>query len=489
MHGNDFKRLYLQKSDFEISSKLILNTLPFYCIYDTITLLGAVEVCHLNDSLSKADCMTLDYLRKPGLVLAEKLITYAVRKKNGETLAFVPSPSLALAPRLNSLPIGLYLHIPFCEELCPYCSFNRVEFDRVLAQRYFEALRKEIQMYRDLGYDFSTVYVGGGTPTILIEELAKTIELVRSMYQVTEISIETSPAHLIAKNIALLKQMGVNRLSVGVQTFNDNLLKLLKRYHKYGSGEEIAERLKHVQGIFQTLNIDMIFNLPTQTLAMLEQDLETILRLNLDQITYYPLMSSSSNQQLLSKNFGVCIDQGRLRSFYDTVIMMLAQHYQASTAWCFSKHRTAIDEYAVHHDEYAGLGSGAIGHIGNSAYANTFDIETYIQQVLKGVLPLAAKKDFSVRERLCYDFLLELFCLHLDVNSLQAKHGVNIYTHLWPELLFFWLFNGLRKRGNSISLTKTGRYYWFLMMKEFFTSVNNFRDYCRAQIAGSRDPG
>jgi coproporphyrinogen III oxidase-like Fe-S oxidoreductase len=141
-----------------------------------------------------------------------------------------------------------------------------------------------------------------------------------------------------------------------------------------------------------------------------------------------------------------------------------------------------IDEYAVNYDEYAGLGSGAIGHLGGSAYANTFDIEAYVEEVNKGMLPVAAKRDFSLQDRVRYDFLMKLFGLSLDVTVINAKHGVNIYRHLWPEILFFWLVRGLKKQGDILTLTERGQYYWFIMMREFFVSVNNFRDYCRAQI-------
>ena len=429
----------------------------------------------------------LNVLQQAGLTAAEKFITYTVRKKNAECLRFFPTPSLSLPRRTESGPIGLYMHVPFCEELCPYCSFNRVEFQETFARQYFDALRKEVLMYRDLGYEFKSLYVGGGTPTILIDELEATIRLIKDTYPVTEISVETNPNHLTKTNLYVLQNIGVNRLSVGVQTFDDTLLKAVKRYHKYGSGAEVAERIKQTQGIFHTLNVDMIFNFPQQTREMLEQDLSTLVGLGVDQITYYPLMSSTQTQEALSRDLGGAPDHARTREFYTRVTEVLTAHYTASTAWCFSRHDAAIDEYAVNVDEYAGLGSGSIGHLGRTAYANTFDIAEYIRQVNQGRLPLAAKRDFTLRERLGYDFLMKLFGLSLDLDSLKAKHGVNVYRHLWAEILFFRLINGLNKRGNMLLLTKRGRYFWFLMMREFFIGVNNFRDYCRAQVAAGRD--
>jgi coproporphyrinogen III oxidase-like Fe-S oxidoreductase len=140
-----------------------------------------------------------------------------------------------------------------------------------------------------------------------------------------------------------------------------------------------------------------------------------------------------------------------------------------------------IDEYVVNYEEYAGLGSGSIGYLGGSAYANTFDIKEYIDKINRGSLPIAAIKNFSMKERLCYDLLMKLFGLSLDTQQLTQKHGVNAYRYLWSEILFFRLTGGIEKKDSMLMLTKKGQYYWVLMMREFFIGVNNFRDFCRAQ--------
>ena len=145
-----------------------------------------------------------------------------------------------------------------------------------------------------------------------------------------------------------------------------------------------------------------------------------------------------------------------------------------------------IDEYVVNYDDYAGLGSGSIGYLGGTAYANTFDIMAYIHEVGEGRLPLAAKKKFSMKERMRYDFLMKLFGLTLDLQEVTVKHGENAYRYLWPEILFFRLVGGITKKGTTLRLTQKGQYYWVLMMREFFIGVNNFRDYCRAQLKASK---
>ena len=410
----------------------------------------------------------------------EELITYIARKKNFRYLQFSSTPTLSVPSTTDKTPRMLYLHVPFCEELCPYCSFHRVVFQEGLARAYFEALRKEITMYSEIGYTFGAIYVGGGTPTILIDELAETLALASRLSPIKEISVETNPNHVNAPNIEKLKAMGVNRLSVGVQSFDDELLKASERYHKYGSGEEIAERLRSTQGEFDTLNVDMIFNFPMQTRATLERDLSILLDVAADQITYYPLMPSSYAAAAMRKRLGGSVDFRREKGFYNLIADIVATQYAPSTAWCFSRAEALIDEYVVNFDEYAGLGSGSIGYLGGTVYANTFDIGDYIARVNKDTFPLVGRKDSSLNEQLRYDFLMKLFGLELDVAQLAAKFNVNVYRYLWPEIFFFRAIGGLEKKGDLLTLTRNGQYYWVIMMREFFIGVNNFRDFCRS---------
>jgi coproporphyrinogen III oxidase-like Fe-S oxidoreductase len=374
--------------------------------------------------------------------------------------------------------------VPFCEELCPYCSFNRVVFREDLARPYFDALRKEIRAYRELGYDFQAVYVGGGTPTVLMDELERALTLCKEIYNVRDVSVETNPNHLTPENLDRLVGMGVHRLSVGVQTFDNGLLKTIQRYHKYGSGAEIAERLALTQGRFRTLNVDMIFNFPGQTMHILEHDVSTVLQLGVDQVTFYPLMVSDSTRHVLRRKMGA-VDFDRGGAYYRRITEMLSSRYRPATAWCFSRTDAMIDEYVVNFDEYAGLGSGSIGYLGGSAYANTFDIPEYTRLTNRGVLPVAARRDFTLKERLLYDFLMKLFGLSLDMDELGRKHGVKSLRYLWPEIFFFRAAGAFRKEGPTLRLTPKGQYYWVIMMREFFTGVNNFRDYCREQAGAS----
>ncbi|MCF8054721.1 MAG: coproporphyrinogen III oxidase family protein [Deltaproteobacteria bacterium] len=371
----------------------------------------------------------------------------------------------------------LYLHIPFCEQLCPYCSFHRVIFEENLCRAYFSALRKEILLYKKAGWSFSGVYVGGGTPTVMLDELKETLKLASNEFPLKSISVETNPNHLHEDSVKILIDSSVSRLSVGVQSFDDDLLRKMGRYHKYGSGEEIAQRLKWVNGSFPTVNADMIFNFPTQTNTVLQTDVETLLAIGISQITYYPLMVSDYSREAMLKALGGKVSYAREKQFYRFLSERLSKRYHHSSAWCFSQNsnnNTAIDEYIVDFDEYAGIGSGAIGFLRGTCYANTFSIKDYISLINEGLFPLAATKIFSPADKARYNFMMKLFSTSLSFRDMEDSWG-----HVWQELLAFRLAGALKMGHEEIRLTARGRYLWVVLMREFFIAVNNFRDHCR----------
>jgi coproporphyrinogen III oxidase-like Fe-S oxidoreductase len=411
-------------------------------------------------------------------MVTESFIARFVRSASARYFAFEDNGHPA-PPQAPCSPIHLYIHIPFCAELCPYCSFHRVQFSEAPAREYFHALKREIEMYRDRGFSFSGVYVGGGTPTILLDELLDLLSCIQRDFAPTEISVETNPDRLDGQTLKLLSDAGVRRVSVGIQTFNDTVLKSIGRYGKYGSSEALREKLLGARGYVDTLNADMIYNFPIQSREMLEHDLETLLAVSPDQITFYPLMISDATRKKMKALMGTVSYQKEKR-FYSLITSRLSESYRPGSAWCFSKRGTAmIDEYVVASNEYVGAGSGAFGFVGGGVYANTFSLSSYSQRIRQGEFPLAARKIFSVRELGRYAFLMGLFGLTLDPASFRKRFGSPLWWLLGPELLFFFLAGAIRFDQGRIRLTRRGRYYWVVMMREFFTGVDNFRDLSR----------
>ncbi len=374
-------------------------------------------------------------------------------------------------------PRLLYIHIPFCEQLCPYCSFNRVRFEESLCRDYFAALRQELCLYKERSYDFGGIYVGGGTPTILMDELEETLETAKEYFSIGEISVETNPNHLTPERIAVLQRVGVNRLSVGIQSFDDNLLRAMGRYEKYGSGATNVARLQAAAGYFDTLNADMIFNFPIQSDETLDRDLTMLLGTGVDQITYYPLMVSDLTRSVVEKTLGI-VDYRKERRMYQLISERLIPDYRFSSAWCFSRKESMIDEYIVDYDEYAGVGSGSIGYMNGICYANTFNLQEYSERLKRNEIPLMASREFSLRDRIRYDFIMKLFGLEMATAPVRAQYGGRLIRYLWSDIAAFMMAGGLRYHRGTFYLTDRGRYYWVIMMREFFTAVNNFRAFC-----------
>lgn len=382
----------------------------------------------------------------------------------------------------NGQETVLYVHIPFCEQLCPYCSFNRFPINQRIASAYHKQLREEMRRVADLGYDFPSMYVGGGTPTIMLDELIETIDLAKSLFSIREISTETNPNHLTPEVVDQLEGR-VNRFSVGVQSFNDDLLKQMDRYEKYGSGAQILERLQSISGRFDTLNVDMIFNFPNQTEEILLRDVELFKETGADQVTFYPLMVSHSVKRSLSQTLGE-VSYEREARYYALLNDAMAGDLAPVSAWAFAHEReTTIDEYIVEYSDYLGIGSGSFSYLNGQLFVNTFSLNQYGKLIESGKMSVDLQRNFGRHDQMRYRFMTELFGLRLDKNRFKADFGLPIELGLPLEMAFMTL-NGAFKRNtpDELVLSIRGRYLVLVMMREFFVGVNGFRDQARANL-------
>ena len=416
-------------------------------------------------------------------MLAERALTFVMRRLSRGYATHEPTG-------LDSLPIPdpgkrivLYAHIPFCERLCTYCSFNRFLFKEELARPYFHQLREEMRMVADLGYDFGSLYIGGGTPTILLDELTQTIDLARSLFSIAEVSSETSPNHLL-REVADKLEGRVQRMSVGVQSFDDRLLKQMDRYDKYGSGASLQEAVSRAHGWFQALNVDMIFNFPSQTESMLRHDVRMLKETDCTQATFYPLMAGPSAARALAETVGR-IDQVREAEYYAILDSELSEAFIPASAWSYTKDkRGMIDEYIVDYEEYVGIGSGALSFVGGRVYCNTFSISEYAERIRAGRLSVtSAGKPHNRLARMRYRFATELFGLRLDKRAFEHDYGVPIERALPLELAFMRAAGAFdRDDAECITLTPRGRYLMVVMMREMLSNSNELGDVARAAL-------
>jgi menaquinone C8-methyltransferase len=416
-------------------------------------------------------------------MLSERVITAALRVLNKRYLHQEPVDLQTLPGPQAGRGYVLYAHVPFCERLCLYCSFNRYLFQEQRAREYFKRLRREMHMVADLGYDFPSLYIGGGTPTILLDELAETIDLARSLFSIEEVSSETSPNHLTPELVSVLKHR-VQRLSVGIQSFDDGILRQVDRYDKYGSGEEIFDHIRSVAGEFHSLNVDLIFNFPSQTEEMLVRDIELLKASGANQTTFYPLMASPRTRAELARQVGH-IDFVRETRYYRIVTEGLTPEFQPTSAWTYSRDKDAmIDEYIVDYGEYVGIGSGALSFLDGRIYGNTFSLRDYVSRIDAGNMSVAkAGNPYSQKAMRRYRFVTDLFGLKLDKERFRRDFGAPVERGLAAELAFMRLAGGIAgDDGRYITLTEKGRYLLMVMMRETLATSNDLRDHARDEL-------
>ena len=192
-------------------------------------------------------------------------------------------------------------------------------------------------------------------------------------------------------------------------------------------------------------------------------------------------MTAPSVEAVLKKSLGP-ISYKKEKQFYFMILNRMKKNYTGSTAWCFSRKKSMIDEYIVAYDKYAGAGSGAFGYFNDCIYINTFSLDEYVSKVNKGELPVTRVKRFSDRENLYYFILMKLFGLSLDKKAFEKAFSKSYGSSIWFETLILKLSGAIQESDTAVTLTDRGRYYWVMAMREFFIAVDTMRDYCKNMV-------
>jgi oxygen-independent coproporphyrinogen-3 oxidase len=299
--------------------------------------------------------------------------------------------------------LGLYIHIPWCPTRCNYCDFNTyLDGDRDLKARYHTALLREIAeaglaLERPV---LDTIFFGGGTPTTLApEQLHKLVEAVVTSFQLgpnAEVTVEANPGTLSQGYLRALRQSGINRLSLGVQSFDDDELAFLSRLHQAAGARRAFEQARAAG--FDNISLDLIFNLPQQSLKQWEFNLQEGLKLVPDHFSIYALIVEPGT--LLHRQIATGLiptpDDDRAADMYETTIDTLGQagyaHYEISNwartngeaNWQTPRLASAHNLIYWRNQSYLGLGAGAYGTLNGRRWANVRRPQTYLQRVETG---------------------------------------------------------------------------------------------------------
>ncbi|MGR3178948.1 MAG: radical SAM family heme chaperone HemW [Candidatus Anammoxibacter sp.] len=282
---------------------------------------------------------------------------------------------------------ALYIHIPFCARKCNYCDFNSIEYENSIVDAYINAIEKELDLIRDK-YVFRTIYIGGGTPTVLngnqLKELLNLINGCIDHRELIEYTVEANPGTLSKEKIHILKNNLVNRISLGAQSFNDAHLKTLGRIHTSKNTYNTYSLLR--ENGFSNINIDLIFGIPYQTVKEWQDDLNLAISLNPEHISTYSLTYENGTvfDKLLSRGVYQKINESDELDMYKSAISLLTNngftHYEISN---FAKEGNDSLHNLVYwkNQEYIGIGPGACSFINGRRVSNEKDVVKYIQNV------------------------------------------------------------------------------------------------------------
>ncbi|MEW6522945.1 MAG: coproporphyrinogen-III oxidase family protein [Bacillota bacterium] len=364
---------------------------------------------------------------------------------------------------------ALYVHIPFCKSLCPYCPYNRIKYDEGLVAPYLAALMSEIdQYYRRLGaIEVTSIYVGGGTPTNLAGRLGMVLDMIRERFLVTgEICMETNPGDIGPEVIDLLVQHGVDLISLGVQSFDDRYLQLLGRSYQSDILDRTVDLV--VSSGFKTVNLDLMFALPGQTPAELMRDLARAVGTGANQVTTYPLFcfpySTVGKYQKLKKV--KMPDLAARRRMYRSIHGYLdEQGFQQVSVWGFGRGQ-APRYSSVTRDYYIGLGAGAGSHVPGSIYLNTFSVKEYMRSCCEDRLPVALKMDLSHALSAYYWLYWRLYDTRIPKEQLFELFGAHNPKLTW--LLRTLSFLGMAEdTRDQVTLNERGA-FWVHLAQNYF---------------------
>ena len=283
---------------------------------------------------------------------------------------------------------GIYIHIPFCVRRCAYCDF----FSTTLLERreeYVEAVVNEIKKRREEAGTIRTIYIGGGTPsTLKATQISRIIEAIGAP-DATEVTMELNPGDATDEYLQDIRKAGINRLSIGIQSFQDELLQLIGRRHNAAQAVKAVHMAQEAG--FENLSIDLMYALPTQTMAQWETDIETAIGLNVQHISSYGLMyeDGTAMTKRLEKGEIEAVDEETENAMYDYLCQQLKEagfvHYEVSNF--------ALPGYEAQHNSsywdgtpYIGIGAGAHSYLPPVRSWNSSDLNAYISGIEDGSL-------------------------------------------------------------------------------------------------------
>ncbi len=365
------------------------------------------------------------------------------------------------------MPKSVYIHIPFCEHICPYCDFNKVVLKGQPVLDYLHALRKEMEITfeREPAADIQTIYVGGGTPTALdTKQMRFFLDSVRSVVQPqtdeVEFSMEVNPGTVDEEKLRVMKEGGVNRLSFGVQSFDDQLLKRIGRIH---DARDVYRSLALARRAgFENISIDLMFGLPEQTLPSLSRTVDAALELELPHLSAYSLLVEEGTpfHRLYQKGKLPLPSEEEEYEMYELVIhKMLDQGYSHYEISNFAKPGFESRHNLTYwrNEEYYGFGAGAHGYVRGVRYENAASLREYIDLVNKEGHASVHRHVVSEKEAMEETMMMGLRLKEgVSREVFRQRFGLALEDVYARELEMLFNKGLLQEKGGRYALTSKG---------------------------------
>ena len=372
---------------------------------------------------------------------------------------------------------GVYIHIPFCKQKCIYCDFTSFAGKKEIQERYVQAVIKEIKNWKAKNEftQIDTIYIGGGTPSVIESKyIVNILETLKSKITPNcEITIEVNPGTATAQKLEDYKKAGINRLSIGLQSTHNNLLKLLGRIHNF---EDFLSTYKLAREIgFQNINVDLMIGLPMQTVQDIKESLEKIISLNLEHISVYSLIieENTEMEKLINRGILKLPDENLEREMYWFAKEFLQEHkynhYEISNfakKGCESRHNLAC----WNQEEYMGFGVAAHSYTDGARYSNIDNIDEYINNFKnnKDIENIIFHEKQNIEMKMKeYMFLGFRKIQGINIDEFYNKFKKDVFDVFSDELSRLIDMNLIQINDNNIKLTNKGIDLANLVFEEF----------------------
>ena len=380
--------------------------------------------------------------------------------------------------------LGLYVHIPFCKSICNFCPYCKVRYSKEVCDKYIDSLIKEIHFVggqHEGRKEVTSLYFGGGTPALAAHRIKEIIDAISEHFIITEgVGLELHPDNVTEETLTVLKDAGVTKISIGIQSFCDKYQKILGR--KLVDPLRMKSALSSVR--FETVSMDFIFALPDQTFEDLKFDVDTAFSIGANHVAIYPFIDFTFTDSKVSS-----MPKKKKRKLLDSITeYCLNKGYCRTSIWTFTSEKCA-NYSSMTRDNFIGFGCSATSLFKDQFKINTFDVESYCNRINSGDLATSLTVRFVKRQRMVYWLFWTAYSTRVKDKDFEKFFGVPLKKMYGFEIFVAKLLGFITEKDGTYEMTLKGAFYyhyyesfytlsyidkmWGIMRKEAFPEYIN----------------